>query len=259
LLPQQAANRTNSVAATQCNLGYLAMSIGDHDEAEARYAAASAVFTAIGDQRLLGLTEVNLAMARLNQSRADDAAAIARTAAARLRRSADTWAEATALRVLGLARTQLGQHRDAREHLLAAQDLFIQAGTPQLAAEAGAALAWCELGAGDTAAALRVFDQALAVFGAVNDAEDDARLEGTEEPMRVRQIGCAVLADAGDARAADWIAHSHRHLQARAERIADPALRGSYLERLPYNRAILNAWRAAGADRAAPASASGRD
>jgi predicted ATPase/class 3 adenylate cyclase len=259
LLPQQAASRTNSVAATQCNLGYLAMSVGDHDEAEARYAAASAVFTAIGDQRLLGLTEVNLAMARLNQSRADDAAAIARTAVARLRRSADTWAEATALRVLGLASTHLGRHGEAREQLLAAQALFIQAGTPQLAAEAGAALAWCELGTGNTVAALRAFDHALAVFGAEIDAADDARLEGTEEPMRVRQIGCAVLADAGDARAADWLAHSHRHLQARAARIADPALRHSYLERVPYNRAILHAWRAGGADPAAPASASSSD
>jgi tetratricopeptide (TPR) repeat protein len=237
----RAAGRLNNEAATLSNLGYLAMAVGHYEEAETQFEAAGALFVALGDQRLLGLTEINLAMARLNQARAQDAAAIAQTALLRVRRSADSWAEATALRVLGLATTLSGQHAAASGLLQSAHDLFMQAGTPHLAAEASAGQAWCALNAGDVAAALTCFDQALALVGVETEATAD-RLEGTEEPMRIRHIGWAVLVAAADPRADPWLVQSHRHLQIRAERIADPSLRDSFLHRVPFNRSIGQAW-----------------
>ena len=56
-------------------------------------------------------------------------------------------------------------------------------------------------------------------------------------------LGCYVgLRACGDARADEVLAEAHRLLQERAAWIDDPALRRSYLENVPENRAIAAAW-----------------
>ena len=214
------------------------MTLGDYATAQRQFMQALALSAAIGQRANEGVIRVNLALVLVNQGQAAAALGQAHQALALLRAARDRWGEAAALRVAGQASQALGDAATATEMLVASRDLFDKLEMPHLAIEAIAASAGASLARGDT-------DRALAHVDEILDRQSaGARLEGTDEPMRIRLMCWQVLEAVGDKRAPDMLATSWRELSSRAERIADPAHRHAFLEAVPFHRAIVAAWEA---------------
>jgi tetratricopeptide (TPR) repeat protein len=126
---------------------------------------------------------------------------------------------------------RLGQAVERAEHALAMrQELGLRLRT----ADDLATLAATHLVAGNMAQALDYAQQALVIL-------EECGGEGPEFPQRDYFIGYQVLAAAGQEEAA-WAALQSAHdlVATRAGKIADPALRRSFLERVPINREIIH-------------------
>jgi hypothetical protein len=94
--------------------------------------------------------------------------------------------------------------------------------------------------AGEMSQALDYARQALAVLAAYGS-------EGPEFPQRDYLLCSQVLAAAGeDAAARDALHAASSLVLARADKILDPALRQSFLERVPINHQIVRAMNQAG-------------
>jgi hypothetical protein len=101
-------------------------------------------------------------------------------------------------------------------------------------------LAVAHLTAGDTAQALDYARQALRIL-------DECGGEGPEFPQRDYYLCSQVLAAVGEDVAARDALHAAASLVlARADKILDPALRQSFLERVPINHQIVRAMNQAG-------------
>lgn len=69
-------------------------------------------------------------------------------------------------------------------------------------------------------------------------------LDGTDEPLRISLTCYQVLQATGDLRAAEVLATAHATLTEQAAKISDAQMRRSFLENVPYHRAIAEAWAA---------------
>ena len=107
---------------------------------------------------------------------------------------------------------------------------------PHLALEPTAGLALLHL------ARAQVADALAAVQKILDHLSAGGSLDGTEEPFRIRWTCCRVLAQAGDARAADVLAETHALLQAQAARILDAGARQRFVHDVPHHDAIVAAW-----------------
>jgi tetratricopeptide (TPR) repeat protein len=124
------------------------------------------------------------------------------------------------------ARTALQMQRELDLHLDTTYDLTT--------------LAVAHQAAGDMAQALDYARQALHIL-------DECGGEGPEFPQRDYFLCAQVLAAAGEDAAAQEALHAAASLVlARAEKILDPALRQSFLERVPINQQIMQAMNQAG-------------
>jgi hypothetical protein len=102
--------------------------------------------------------------------------------------------------------------------------------------------------AGLAAAALASHDLAQAQAHAETIVEylehGTLTIDNTEEPFRVELICYQVLLALGDPRAPGVLAAAHQRVQERAAKISDVRLQRSFLENVPYHRAIVAAWAA---------------
>jgi hypothetical protein len=90
---------------------------------------------------------------------------------------------------------------------------------------------------GEPATALDYARQSRAIL-------DDCRGEGPETPQRDYFLCSQVFARAGEPEAAHaTLQQAHKLVMARADKITDPSLRHSFLERVPINRQIVEAVR----------------
>ena len=121
----------------------------------------------------------------------------------------------------------------ATEHANVALTMRRELGLHLLAADDLATLAVAHLGTMDTAKALECAGQSLAIL-------DECGAEGPEFPHRDYFFCYQVLKADGQAKAAQAALQSaYLLVKARAEKITDPALRQSFLERVPINRQII--------------------
>jgi eukaryotic-like serine/threonine-protein kinase len=128
---------------------------------------------------------------------------------------------------VALARGELGA---AEEHARAAAAIF--ADTPPARAGALAALALCQAGSGAIDAALENAGEAMGVLRSFGGIEEFESL--------VRAAYVEALRAAGDEHAARVaLREALERLNARAAAIDDPALRRSFLERVPDNRRLV--------------------
>lgn len=139
---------------------------------------------------------------------------------------------------------RLGEAEQALRHGPAAQAAFEQ--SRRISAEKGYAcehdaavgLAACALDAGDIERALAALARALEHLAA------GGGFEGAEHALWNQWVCWQALDLAGDDRATPTLAAAHDELQRRAARIADPALRQGFLQRIPEHGAIARAWAA---------------
>jgi predicted ATPase/class 3 adenylate cyclase len=144
--------------------------------------------------------------------------------------------EAAALLHQGLAEAALRHDDAARAALSRSRDLFELNAGPHLALEPTAGLARLLLAQGRTAEAVTEIEKILGHLAA------GGRLDGTEEPFRIRLSCHEVLSRAGDERADTVLADAHAELQAHALRLVDAATRRQFLHDVPHHRAISEAW-----------------
>ena len=232
---REANNRSNE-AGTLSNMAYAAFVLGDYAAAHAQFLQAGDLCRQVGQRQSEGIVHINLALVLQCQGDASGARQYARSALDLLRQAGDRLGQAAALRVAGHAELMLGEPASAGDHFSASRELFDELGLRHLAVEAITGLALLALAGNDVGAALQHVEVIL------NRQADGASLAGTDEPLRIGLVGHQVLAAAGDARADRVLAATHAELQARAEKISDPARREAFLDNVPWHRELVRLW-----------------
>jgi hypothetical protein len=107
---------------------------------------------------------------------------------------------------------------------------------PNNAAEMRAGLARVALSQGEVRQALNHAEEILAYL------TGGGTVDGADEPLRVYLTCYRVLQAAGDSRASAILETAHTLLQEQAAKIPDQPMRRSFLENVPYHRALVAAW-----------------
>jgi tetratricopeptide (TPR) repeat protein len=222
------------VAIVSSNLGDVSRDLGDYDAALDHYQQAMALREEHGNRHgvcsnladlglLLHLIGDDEAAREYSQRALDEARALEIRSV-----------EAFALTHLGHALLALEQPEDAAAAYADALELRRALGQPSRALDAQAGLARARLTVGDTAGALELAEAMLAQLAA-------GPPHGAEEPARIALSCYQALAAARDPRAAPLLRRASHELQARAARIADPAERANFLDRVQAHQALIYA------------------
>jgi tetratricopeptide (TPR) repeat protein len=229
---EQAGDQRNACSRRE-RLGYALLEIGDHEASERLLADAVAAATRLGLHHVVATARHNLGLTLARLQRHDEALSTEGQAMAAFRASGNRRMEGASLEYLALIRLEAGDvagaERDAREALAVASAEPV---LPLNQAESNAILARVLLAAGRAADALALARAALGqleALGGIDDGEAIIRLSLAE-----------ALAASGDRSAAiAAIGHARDRLLARADAISDPALRTSFLGRVPENARTL--------------------
>lgn len=130
----------------------------------------------------------------------------------------------------------LGQPNEAAAAYQLAVDSLRALDLPHVATEPLAGLARLALAQGNHANALEHVEQIL------THLSGGGTLDGTNEPLRIFLTCYEVLHAAGDPRAVGVLETAYTMLQDQAAKITDDAMHRSFLENVPYHRAIEAAW-----------------
>jgi tetratricopeptide (TPR) repeat protein len=232
-------NRWNEIN-TWTDLGLLYQELGDLERAQECLQQGLAVSQKIGDEAGQAYILVNLGLVAHDQGNLERAERLLSEGLRLAQPQDDAYLVAGFFRYLSSvslrmqhiptaiqqARTALQMQRELDLHLDTSYDLTT--------------LAVAHQAAGDTAQALDYARQALCIL-------DECGGEGPEFPQRDYFLCSEVLAAAGEDTAARDALHAAASLVlARAEKILDPALRQSFLERVPINHQIVRAMNQAG-------------
>ena len=228
----------SSEAIVLNNLGDSHIRLGDYREAQRYFTECIGLARTLGRPDREAIAVLNLAAVAHLQG--DDATAVghARAAADMAAALGARDLEAAASLPLGLAELGLGHHAAAQAALERSRDLFILNAGPHLALEPSAGLALVSLAQGRLAQAVAAVEPVL------DHLSGGGRLDGTEEPFRIRWACHQVLERAGDPRAPAVLEAMHADLQARAAGIGDTLSRQRFLDDVPHHRAIVAAWQA---------------
>lgn len=213
------------------NLGNVFVQLGCHAEARAHLDEALALRRELGDRQGEGRTLDGLSLL-CHHAGDDESARIHAAQALEIARELGNHSgEGYALTHLGHALAGLGRAAEAAAAYAEALAVRREAGETHLACEPLAGLARMSLAQGDRAAALAHVEELL-------DALTAGGLTGAEEPLRVHLTCYEVLLACGDARAPEVLARAQRLLHEGAARLGDAALRRTFLENVPANRAL---------------------
>ena len=231
-------------ASSLGNLGAVAIFQGDHAAARPWLERALLLYRQVGDQQ--GICEALANLCLLEHQQGNDRAALelGREAVRLAHETEGTSDEAHALLYLGQSLLGDGQVDAAAEAYGRALELRKELGQPGLFQEPLAGLARAALAAGDLPKALRYVDEILAT----RDSDDPLpNVHGADEPFRVYLTCFQVLQAAGgelqaEGRAASILEAAYHLLQASAAQVRDPALRKMFLENVPANCELAQAF-----------------
>jgi tetratricopeptide (TPR) repeat protein len=220
--------RSECVQALNAAHGYL--QLGLYEEAAAILRETSTRAERLGLSNARSYALLNLGPALWGQGLLAEARAAEEDALALLRAHADRRLTAVARTYLAIILSLSGEHEAAA---LEAIDLAAdRSNTPAFRALAQAILADVRLAEGRAGEALAAAEAALSIL---------TSLDGIEEgESRIRVVYAEALVAAGEiARGHAAIAEARDRLLARAGAVVDPALRKSFLERVPENARTL--------------------
>jgi tetratricopeptide (TPR) repeat protein len=232
--------------------------------------AATDSFERAGDARAACTPRANFGFAYIELGDYEEAEVQLRAVVGRAVRMGLRDIEASARHNLGMALGHQGRFDDARREETTAIQVFEAAGYRRMEAASHIALAEIELLAGQVEVALREAEQAVEIsetippmkvyaLGVLADAllaagrVAEARLPASQAASLLVSLGslesgeslvgavdAATLHASGDREGAfRVVAEACAKLLARAAKIDDPALRRSFLERVPYNARIM--------------------
>ena len=217
------------------SLGTVWLDLGDIAQARSDLDESLRLLRATGDRALEPVPTANLSQLALW----DGDAALAREHANAALEIATEVQDHTfrlfALWCLGNAELALDQWDAAEVAYGQALELAKSANSVQ-EHDANAGRARVALARDDTTAALKALEQVLVVLDA------GGTLDGTLDATAIQSVCWQVLNRSGDPRALPLLARAHEALQARAAELNEPALRDSFLTRVPPNREIVIAW-----------------
>jgi tetratricopeptide (TPR) repeat protein len=218
------------------------LDLGEYELAIGHYQEALAIQRAIADQRGEAVSLLDIGLCHIELGAYEDARSPIGQALLIGRRVRGLRTQALAHHYLGLMHEGLHQPVEAARAYAAALRIRREVGQDALAIDSLAGLVRVALAEGDLPAARRDVDEILAwIAGHGTD--------GVEYPVRVYLTCVQALETLGDAtRAEDAFQQACALLMERADRIADPALRRSFLERVPCNRELIALWRSRAGD-----------
>ncbi len=226
------------VSITLTNLGTAWLHLGELEKAAVQLDEARPMLRAHGDRVVEGGLLISLSCLARWQGDTARAVSLAATALDIAVAAQARDLELLALCVLGEAELAQGAPAIAAQHFERARALAVQAQAADQH-EAGAGLARAALAQGDRVTALREVEQLIGPACSGDIAADSPT-------SRIVELSCyQVLAQAGDPRAAVWLARAHEALQAEAAALPDAGWRQSFLQNIPQHRAIVAAWAAA--------------
>lgn len=216
-------------------LGSSAHQLGLYPQAKREYAQSLHISQEIGDTE--NESQVLAYLGLLAHHQGDNRAArdLCQQALQIMQATEEHYTQGHALTNLGHALAGLGHLEEASQAYRQALDKRQALGQVNLAAESQAGLARVALARGDPAQALGHVESILRQL-------ETGKLDGADEPLRIYLTCHQVLAVNEDPRAASTLSTAHRLLQEWAARIADEALRCSFLEDVAAHREIVAAW-----------------
>jgi len=223
-------------------LGRFYLICGDYEAARVYYEEALTIRRDIGDRRgeavaLSDLGHLLLAMGELETARAHLEQAVTLARALGARRD-----EVYGLAYLGRALENMGNLGGAQAAYQTALSRCRERGQQASCVENTASLGRVALEHGDLEAARTYVAEVLAYTR-------EHGLAGVESPFLVYQTCIRILDACGEKEAArQMLETAYGELLERMERIADPQLQRSFLERVPEHREIVAAWREAGGE-----------
>jgi adenylate cyclase len=217
-------------------LGDIAAACGEAG-ARDRYDEALAIVRAVGHREFESWCLATLGMFLEQQGDRDGALAAGQRAFELALEVGGRSEEARARTTIGHALVGLGRPQEADEQFRQSLALRRAIGEHGLALDTLAGVVRAALASGDTPGAYRAANELLVSGGA-------SAFGGAADPLRSFLVCWQALERASDERAPALLAEAHALLVARAERLEAP-LRDSFLEQVPTNRTLADAWRSA--------------
>jgi class 3 adenylate cyclase/tetratricopeptide (TPR) repeat protein len=220
------------VGSAFVNLGNVYYNLGEYAQAEANYRQSLAINQETGDRpgEMLTLIGLGSVLTRLGQyGQSADCLQRARIGHQEME---DPMGEGSVLNCQGTLAYIQGQYEQARSCYEQALALRQASGLISIA-EDRAGLALVDLVQGELDQASAEVEEILAIVN------DDPHLSGATHPGRVFLACYQVLQAGQDPRTDEILAQARTLLQQRAAKIADPALRHSFLQNVPEHRQLL--------------------
>jgi predicted ATPase/class 3 adenylate cyclase len=218
------------------NLAEVERDLGDFDAARAYYQQSLRLAQDLGlvqnQSAILG--SYSLLMLYLEEM--EEALEAARQALELARQANSAMYAAGGLHRLGQVYLMLRRFSEARVHFQSAQELQRKLGLENRAIEARAGLVQVYLAEGDLQGAQSYLEEILSHL-------QEGSLFGTEEPAWVYLTCCRALQASGDPRYRAVLEAGRQLLQEQAEAIEEESRRQAFLERVPWNRKLVELWR----------------
>jgi tetratricopeptide (TPR) repeat protein len=210
------------------HVGYACLEIGAYAEAESALREALEIGTHMGLQNVVATAKHNLGRALQHQGALDEALAIESEAIAAFQAQGDRRLESGARVYLSNILAELGEIDRAEAELRIALEMAQRPMRPQILACLGQVLL-ARIRPAEALLAAREALDVLEGLGGVEEGESLVRLTFAE--------ALTATGDHDGARTA--VRRARERLLARAEKISDPAVRQSFLERVPENARTL--------------------
>ncbi len=214
-------------------LAINAMLVGRLEEGGAHLQVGLSLSREIGDESGIAYALCNLGQIRRDQGLLEEAEALMVQGIALARHQADTVLEANYLMDMALISQARYRDQEAIERARASSRLYTELDLEGSNLTNLTTMALCSLRIGDDTDARRFTDEAVARLQMDDGASTFPQREYLTCATVYRGLGHAELAD-------ECLRHAHRLVEQQAEKLQSEALRRSYLEKLPFNRQILD-------------------
>jgi len=217
------------------NLGEIEQQLGNYEAALELFEAGRRLSAEIGERYADSYLLCNMAISAFRRGDAAGSIGWATQAMQLADELKDRDLRAAVHCILGHAHAALGESDDASSCYQAALTLFREIGRATMPPEPMAGLARIALARGDIAGAMATIAEVVAHF------DNGGSVEGTEDPLWIYLTCHEVLATAAEPRSGEFLERAYQLLGERAEPL-DAAERAMFLDNVPTNRAIINAW-----------------
>lgn len=226
----------NSEARALAHIGLNANLQGDFTNSRSSYEAALEMYREIGDRQGQAWVQTMLCRLFVIEGDLEPAEALIREALDMFQKMGVQDMEASAWIVLAHVQESSGEYDKAAAAYQKGLDMFVSTGNESKGITAVAGLARVALAQGDRKEAGRRAHEIWQL------ARQEPIRASDDEPFAIYLSCYQVLRAVGDPEAGEVLHEAYRQLMYQAARISDPDKRQSFLENVPFNREIVQAF-----------------